>query len=407
LLTFFYTAKSNSGEIKTGTQEANSEAELAETLREQGFILTSIKAAGQSAKASSRFLSFLPSFAGASLAEKMMFTRHLAVMIGAGLSLNRALEVLAQQTKNKGFAKVIINVNESVRAGIPLADSLSHHPRYFSELFINMIKVGETSGGLESSLKILAHQMEKQYELKSKVKNAMIYPAVIITAMLGIGILMMVMVVPKLTQIFKEMQTDLPLSTRVIIATSDFLNQHLLLGAFVLIALIIVIRFILKTAKGKIAMDGLILRLPIFGEISRKINSAQLARTLGSLIEGGIPIVQGLQIVANTMSNYLFQDSLQKSSLTVQKGEKLSQAIKTFSYLYPSMVPQMIEVGEETGTMGEILLRLADFYEEEVNDVTKNMASIIEPILMVTLGTVVGFFAIAMLQPMYSLMEGM
>jgi len=407
LLTFFYTAKSNSGEIKTGTQEANSEAELAETLREQGFILTSIKAAGQSAKASSRFLSFLPSFAGASLAEKMMFTRHLAVMIGAGLSLNRALEVLAQQTKNKGFAKVIINVNESVRAGIPLADSLSHHPRCFSELFINMIKVGETSGGLESSLKILAHQMEKQYELKSKVKNAMIYPAVIITAMLGIGILMMVMVVPKLTQIFKEMQTDLPLSTRVIIATSDFLNQHLLLGAFVLIALIIVIRFILKTAKGKIAMDGLILRLPIFGEISRKINSAQLARTLGSLIEGGIPIVQGLQIVANTMSNYLFQDSLQKSSLTVQKGEKLSQAIKTFSYLYPSMVPQMIEVGEETGTMGEILLRLADFYEEEVNDVTKNMASIIEPILMVTLGTVVGFFAIAMLQPMYSLMEGM
>lgn len=328
-------------------------------------------------------------------------------MIGAGLPLNRALDVLSQQTKNKKFAQVIQNVNESVRQGLPLAEGLSLHPKVFSELFVNLIKVGETSGGLEDILKILARQMEREHDLRSKVRGAMIYPIVIVIAMIGIGILMMTTVVPSLTKTFKEMSSELPVSTRAIIATSDFLSQHLILVLAVLVALILLIRFALKTNKGKIIFDTTILRLPIFGQISRKINSARLARTLGSLIEGSLPIVQGLQIVAGTMTNCLFRESLQKISLAVQKGEKFSQNLRLFSSLFPPMVSQMVEVGEETGTLGNIMLKLAEFYEEEVSDITKNMASVIEPILMIFIGIVVGFFAIAMLQPMYSMMNSM
>lgn len=404
---FFYLAKSATGEVKTGSQEAASEAELARALREQGFILTSVKPVVPSLKIKNRLLNLLPGFRSVPLSEKMIFARHLAVMIGAGLALTRALEVLAQQTKSTAFAKAIRDVNESVRKGVSLADSMARHPKSFSELFVNMIRVGETSGGLENILKILAHQMEKEYELKSKIRSAMIYPSVIVVVILGIGILMMVVVVPNLMQVFEEVHAQLPASTRLIIAISNFINQNLIIFLLSVVTLIVATRFALRTSRGRLIFDALILRLPIFGQVSRKVNSAQLARTLGSLIEGGIPIVQGLQIVSGTMSNRLFFNSLQTTSLAVQRGEKLSQKLRTFPHLYLPMVSQMVEVGEETGTLGEILLKLADFYEEEVNDLTKNMASIIEPVLMVGIGLAVGFFAIAMLQPMYSMMDSL
>lgn len=404
--TYSFSAKSISGEIKTGTMEANSEAELAHSLRDQGFILTSVQSFKGPLGIRNRLTEFLPSLSFVSLSEKMIFARHLAVMIGAGLSLNRALEALSSQTKNKAFSKIINEVNEDVKKGQPLAESLNKYPRVFSELFVNMVKVGETSGGLEEVLKILAHQLEKEYELKSKVRSAMIYPVVIVGFMLIIGILMMTMVVPKLTLIFQEMNTELPITTQLIISLSNFLSQHWLLGLFFIVFIFFLFRFLLKTSQGKKSFDAVLIRLPVFGEISKKINSARLARTLGSLIESSVPIVQGLQIVSGTMSNSLFRQSLTKAAEDVQKGNPLSKIIKTYPNLYPPTVNQMIEVGEETGTLGEILIKLADFYEEEVSNITKGMSAIIEPILMVIIGVAVGFFAISMIQPMYSVMSG-
>jgi type IV pilus assembly protein PilC len=404
---FIYSAKSNTGEIKTGSQEANSEAELAHALREQGFVLTSVRSASQPLKTKSRLADFLPSFSFIPLSEKMIFARHLAVMIGAGLSLNRALETLSQQTKNKRFAKIINFLSEDIKKGLPLAEALNKHPKVFSNLFVNMVRVGETGGNLEGVLKIITNQMEKEHELKSKIRNAMIYPAVIIVSMLGIGFLMMVLVVPKLLQIFKEMNVDLPLSTRLIILASDFLSRHWLVSLEIFFILFLVLYAIAKLKITKFYFDWVILRLPVFGEIAKKINSARLARTLGSLIESGVPIVQGLQIVAGTLSNIHFYKSLFESASLVQKGAQLSQSIKNYPQLYPVMVSQMMEVGEETGTLGEILGKLADFYEEDISNVTKGLASIIEPILMVVIGAAVGFFAISMVQPMYSIMEGM
>lgn len=337
----------------------------------------------------------------------MIFARHLAVMIGAGLSMTRALETLGLQTKNKKFSKIIGALKESVNQGQPLADSLGKYPRIFSELFVNMVRVGEASGNLEETLKMLAYQMEKEYELKSRLRSAMIYPIVIVIAMFGIGLLMMIVVVPKLTTIFNEMQVDLPISTQVLIGLSNFLSQHWLAGIFGLIILLLAVRLLAKTTPGKTYIDWTIMHLPIIGELTKKINSARLARTLGSLIESSVPIVQGLQIVAGTLGNIFFRRSLNEAASVMQKGGQLSKLINDYPQLYPAMVGQMMAVGEETGTLGVILGKLADFYEEEINNTTKGFAAVVEPILMVVIGAAVGFFAIAMLQPMYSLMQGM
>ena len=394
------------GEVKSGSQEAGSETELAHAVREQGFILTSIHLAGQTASSRKSLAEFLPSFDFIPLSEKMIFARHLSIMIGAGLSMTRSLDILSLQTKNKNFSKIIRTINEDVKKGQALADSLNKYPKIFSELFVNMVRIGEASGNLEETLKMLAYQMQKHYQLKSKVKSAMIYPTIVIAAMFGIGLLMMILVVPKLTQIFTEIKMDLPLSTKMIIGFSNFLSQHWLLGIFYVVALIIAGRFMAKTASGKKYLDWTILRLPIIGDIVKKINSARLARTLGSLIESNVPIVHGLQIIVGTLGNSFFRNSLTEAASAIQKGEQLSKFINNYPRLYPPMVGQMVAVGEETGTLGAVMGKLADFYEEEVANVTKEIASIIEPVLMVVIGAAVGFFAISMIQPMYSIMQG-
>ncbi|KKT25034.1 MAG: PilC [Parcubacteria group bacterium GW2011_GWA2_43_9b] len=359
------------GEVKSGSQEAGSETELAHAVREQGFILTSIHLAGQTASSRKSLAEFLPSFDFIPLSEKMIFARHLSIMIGAGLSMTRSLDILSLQTKNKNFSKIIRTINEDVKKGQALADSLNKYPKIFSELFVNMVRIGEASGNLEETLKMLAYQMEKDYELKSKVKSA-----------------------------------TLPLSTKMIIGFSNFLSQHWLLGIFYVVALIIAGRFMAKTASGKKYLDWTILRLPIIGDIVKKINSARLARTLGSLIESNVPIVHGLQIIVGTLGNSFFRNSLTEAASAIQKGEQLSKFINNYPRLYPPMVGQMVAVGEETGTLGAVMGKLADFYEEEVANVTKEIASIIEPVLMVVIGAAVGFFAISMIQPMYSIMQG-
>lgn len=403
--TFLYSAKSISGQTKTGSQEAASEAELAHTLRDEGFILTSVRLLNQLTPTKRNILNFLPSLRRVPLMEKVIFAQHLAVMIGAGLPLTRALEALGLQTKNKRFASTVKGLNEEIKKGTAFADALAKYPKIFSELFVNMVKAGESSGNLEEVLKVLSDQMKKEHDLRSHITSAMIYPIVILVAMFGIGAIMMVTIVPKLSSIFKELKLELPLTTRIVIGISDFLTNHWLLAILLLIGLVIAGRFVSKIKASKNTLDWIILRSPIFGDIIKKINSARLARTLGSLIKSGVPIVQGLKIVAKTLNNTLFRESLDYAASEVQKGQGLNDALKKYSRIYPPMVSQMIEVGEETGTLDEILIKLAGFYEEEVETITKGLTAIIEPILMIIIGAAVGFFAVSMLQPMYTMME--
>ncbi len=405
--TFIYTAKSiNDGRNKSGGLEAENKAQLAHLLREEGFLLTSAELAGQKRRQFSPGEINLPFLNSVSLTEKMLFARHLSVMVSAGLSLTRALEVLAKQTKNRRFSKTISQIAMEVQGGKQFADALKDYPKIFSEIFVNMIAVGETSGNLEEVLMTLASQMKKDHELISRVKGAMTYPAVILIAMIGIGISMMIFVMPKLISVFEEMQIELPLTTRLVIGLSEALNNHLFisLGGGALLAAALV--WIFRSGPGQKVFQAVLLKTPIFGGISKKVNSARLAGILSSLVKSGVPIVKSLKITGQTLKNRYFRESLQASSEKIQKGESLSQTLAGYENLYPPMVIQMIKVGEETGTLSEILEKLAEFYEEEISNITKNLSSIIEPILMILIGAAVGFFAISMLTPMYSLMGG-
>jgi len=341
-----------------------------------------------------------------SLVDRMLFARYLSVMIKAGLSFSRALKVLSEQTKNQYFAEIIRQINDNVRKGESLADSLAKHPKVFNELSVNMVRVGETGGNLEEVLGNLAEQMKKDHEVVSKVRGAMVYPAVIFVAMIIIGILMMIFVIPTLLATFKELKVELPFATRVIIIVSDAFQNY---GLFILAGMILSVwgfLAVIKTAKGKRYFDFLMLRLPIFGAIIKKVNLARFSRTLSSLIESGVSINKSLDIISRTLTNTYYRESLESAAKEVQKGIDLSDTIGHHKKLYPVLMISMIKVGEETGTLGDSLKQVAEFYEEEVEQVTENLSSIIEPILMMIIGAAVGFFAISMIQPMYSLMEG-
>jgi len=403
---YFYTAKSLKGEPKSGTLEAKDKSELARTLRQEGYVLIKAGLEGEEIERK-KFKISLPFLGRVSLTEKMMFTRNLQVMIAAGISLPRALRTLALQTKSKKFKKALFNIAEEITKGKSFSDSLQKHPNIFPEVFTSMVKVGEEAGTLEEVLKTLTQQMEREYELKSKIKGAMIYPAVIICAMLGIGFLMLVMVVPKLAETFRELNVELPPTTKVVISFGTFLAEKWFFAILIAILLFFVFRIILKTKRGKRMVDFLSLKIPIISPIIRKTNSAYTVRTLSSLFASGVPIVRSLEIVSAALGNIYFREAMTESAEKVRKGSKLSESLRPYQDIYPSIIIQMIEVGEETGETSDILGKLADFFETEVGNATKNLSAAIEPILMLIIGAVVGFFAISMVQPMYSMLGAM
>ncbi len=400
---YFFTAKSLKGEPKSGTLEAKDKSELARALRQEGYVLISASLEGEEIKRK-KFKISLPFLGRVSLTEKMMFTRNLQVMIAAGISLPRALGILALQTKSKKFEKALFNVSKEITRGKSFSDSLQKHPDIFPEVFTSMVKVGEEAGTLEEVLKTLTQQMEREYELKSKIKGAMIYPAVIIFAMLGIGFLMLVMVVPRLAETFRELNVELPPTTKLVISFGTFLAEKWFFGILMAIGIFFVFRIILKTKKGKRMIDSLFLKIPIISPIIKKTNSASTVRTLSSLFASGVPIVRALEIVSGSLGNIYFREAMAESAEKVRKGSKLSEALKPYQDIYPSIIIQMIEVGEETGETSDVLGKLADFFETEVGNATKNLSAVIEPILMLIIGAVVGFFAISMVQPMYSML---
>lgn len=398
---YFYTAKTFQGETRTGTLEVKDTHQLARVLREQGLIL--IKAKQEEKLEKGRFgISF--SFRGPSLSEKMFFTKNLQVMISAGLPLPRALETLSTQTKSKKFKKAILDIKEEIIKGKSFSAALAKHPNIFSELFQNMVKVGEEGGKLEEVLKTLTLQMERENNLKQRVTGALLYPAVIICAMIGIGILMLVMVVPQLAETFKELETELPLTTRIVIGLGDFLVKKWYFVILILISLFFLFWQTARTKKGKKIIDKLFLKTPIISQIIKKTNSAYTVRNLSSLIAAGVPIVRSLEITSTTLGNIYYKAAIVKAIEIVRKGGKLSEALEPYQSIYSPIVIQMIAVGEETGETSDILAKLADFFEEEVATSTKNLASVIEPVLMLLIGGAVGFFAISMVQPMYSML---
>lgn len=404
--TYFYTAITATGEKISGSEIAQDERQLVSILRERGYLLTT--AATEQAKGRFAFLSsLLKRLHFVSLGDKLLFTRNLEVMIAAGIPLPRALDVLSAQARKENFRKILLDVKEKVVEGQSISEAMESHPAVFSELFVNMIKVGEESGTLEKVLQELTLQLERSHELRSRVFGALMYPAVVICAMVGVGTLMLIFVIPKLAETFADLGVPLPFTTRVLIFVGTSLANYWYIIFPVLFVLLALLSQFIKTKSGKRIFDTVLLQVPLFGGIARKMNAALMTRTLSSLIAAGVPIVRSLEITSKVVSSVYFQDSLFVCSQKVGKGEKLSVALGEYGRLYPIMVIQMVEVGEETGETGHILAKLAEFYEDEVNQVTKNLTSIVEPVLMLIIGSMVGFFAISVIQPMYGMLNSL
>jgi len=337
--------------------------------------------------------------------EKITFTKNLAAMISAGLPLTRALSVIDRQTKNKALKKIVMDLESEVKKGSSFHEALARHRKIFSELFIAMTKAGEESGTLADSLAVVARQMEKANNLQKKVKGAMIYPSIILSAILIIGVLMMIFVVPTLSNTFKELGVELPAATRAIINTSDFLAGNVVLTIFLLIGFFGGSYFFLKSKIGGKVMLFLSLKVPVIGELVRETMSARAARSMSSLLSSGVEMLSALSIAGEVVGDNSFGKVIKEAEERVRKGEALSVSFVEHDKLYPVFMGDMISVGEETGKVADMLGQVATYYEVDVEERTKDLSTIIEPILMLVIGSAVGVFAMAMITPIYSLSD--
>ncbi len=400
---FNYTARTESGELRKGVEMAQSVEEASVALKNQGLTVTQIQPI---AKHYSVDLGKLFSrFRRLSLTEKTVFTQNLYIMVKSSIPLAQSLGTLAQQTKNKGFTKDLIAMKARIEKGETLSKVLSSYSRYFSEVYISMVAAGEASGRLEAILQELAKQMKKERILVAKIKGAMIYPIIVVIAMVAIGIAMMVFVIPKITGIYTEAGAQLPIPTRILVGMSNFLVHNGFLVAGFFVVAVIAFQRTMKTRKGKRFFDVLWLKLPIAGTIITKINIARFSRTMTSLLKTDIPIVQSFQIIERTLGSIPYQEAMQDAGLALKKGITVVHALQARPKLFPPLVTQMISVGEESGTLDELSGEIAEFYEEDVDETMSNFSSIIEPVLLLILGLGVGGMAVAILLPIYSMTE--
>jgi type IV pilus assembly protein PilC len=326
-------------------------------------------------------------------------------MLAAGLPLSRALSVLERQNTNAKLQEITKTLRERIAKGEQLNEALAAFPNVFSRLYTSMVRAGEESGGLSEALRVLALQLEQSATLRKKIRGAMIYPSIIIIVMAGIGVLMMIYVMPTITATFLKLGIDLPLTTRILIGASQFFNAYaieVLIGA---VALIGALAYAARTAFGKRIVHFTIIHLPIIGGIAKEVNAARTTRTLSSLLSSGVDVLEALRITKDVLQNVYYQAVLDEAAVKVEKGEPLSGTFVAHENLYPVLVGEMVLVGEETGQIAGMLDQVAVFYENEVSQKTKDLSTVIEPILMVFIGSVVGFFALAMIVPIYSLSD--
>jgi type IV pilus assembly protein PilC len=398
---FSYKARNTTGLISTGVVEARDRVEAINAVRELGVIplFVNIKSSG--------FHMPNLTFGGGSvkLSEKILFTKNLSGMLKAGLSLTRGLAVLSRQTSNKYLQKIIQTLSETIDKGGTFSDGLAKYPKVFSALFVSMVRAGEESGGMPNALTEIGINLEKSYALNKKVKSAMMYPSIILCAIFLIGILMFVFVVPTLTKTFKDLGTTLPASTRFIIGLSDLISNHLLLLIAGVAAVVFLGMLAVRMPKTKRAIDWTVVRIPVVGTIVKEMNAARTTRTMASLLGSGVNIGRAITITKEVLQNVYYKKVMEDVEKVIEKGAPMSSVFKAETKLYPIMVGEMIEVGEETGKLGSMLLDVALFYEGEVDAKTKDLSTIIEPVLMIFIGAAVGFFAVSMLSPMYSIMD--
>jgi type IV pilus assembly protein PilC len=393
---YTYRGVNRAGSKITGERTAASKTELAAALRRESINVSKVSEKGKEFN--------VPSFgAGVDDKELAVFTRQFSVMIDAGLPLVQCLEILAGQQENKTFQKILTGVRSAVEGGATLSVSMKQYEKVFDPLYYNMVEAGETGGILDTILQRLASYIEKNVKLKRAVKSAMIYPISVVSIAVGVIILLLWKVVPIFVTLFNGLEVDLPLPTRIVIGLSNFVGS--VYGLMIVIFAIGVgaaVKFWYGTPQGRFAVDGALLKVPVVGNVLRKIAVARFTRTLGTLISSGVPILEGLDITARTSGNAVVERAITQTRKAVEAGRSLVDPLKETN-VFPGMVTQMIGVGEQTGAMDAMLQKIADFYEDEVDAAVKDLLTAIEPIMIVVLGVIVGGVVISMYLPLFSL----
>jgi len=394
--TFAYSARSLNGEILSGEIELPTREEVVGYLVRQRLRPISVNT-----KARDINIQF---GTGIKTREVVIFTRQFSTMINSGLPLVQSLTILAEQTENKNFKKIIAQVLQDIQAGQTLADSLRRHPKVFTELYVNMVAAGEAGGILDVILMRLAMFLEKNDALVRKIKGAMVYPLVMLIVVVLCTTVLLWKVVPVFAGMFTGAGLSLPLPTLIVLALSNFLQHYMWLVVLSIIALVVAIRQYYKTDNGKLQIDRLMLRLPVLGNLLRKSSVSRFTRTLGTLVSSGVSILDGLQITARTAGNRVVHDAVMKSRASIAGGATISEPLKE-SGVFPPMVVQMINVGEQTGGLDEMLSKIADFYDDEVDAAVSALTSILEPIMIVVMGVVIGGIVVAMYLPMFDMIN--
>jgi type IV pilus assembly protein PilC len=391
---FVYQGRTASGN-QNGEIEAPDRSAAVGELRRRSILVTKI-AEKSAPKMSFKF--------GGKVKDKEMaiFTRQFSTMIDAGLPLVQCLNILAEQSESKTLRSVTGQVARHVEAGSTLADALRRHPRTFDDLFTNLVEVGEAGGILDVVLQRLAAYIEKAAALKRKVKAAMVYPCAIIGVALLVVIFMLTFVIPTFAQMFKDLGADLPLPTKIVMMLSDFVRGYILLLIAGMIGAVMALRSYYRTEGGRATIDALMLKTPVFGTLVRKVAVARFTRTLGTLVQSGVPILDGLRITARTAGNKVVEKAVLQCRAAVTEGKTMADPLRT-SGVFPPMVTQMISVGEQTGALDAMLSKIADFYDDEVDTAVSTLTSLLEPIMIVFLGVVVGGLVVAMYLPIFKL----
>lgn len=397
MATFAWKGKNRGGALQEGVLQASNKDAVIATLRRQQIIVTAVTEKGKEFA--------LPKFGGGvSQKEIAIFTRQFSVMIDAGLPLVQCLEILASQNDNRAFQKVLFAVRQDVEAGSTLADALHKHPKVFSNLFANMVAAGEAGGILDTILQRLSTYIEKAVKLKSSVRSASIYPVAVITIAIGVVTLILWQVIPTFATLFEGLGATLPLPTRVVIALSRFLGRFMWLLVLGGITGTIMFNRYYKTDQGEHVIDGMILRMPLLGTLMRKIAVARFCRTLSTLLSSGVPILESLEITAKTAGNIIVSDAIMVTRKSIEEGRTISDPLRETG-VFPPMVVQMISVGEQTGALDAMLSKIADFYEDEVDEGVANLLTLMEPIMISFLGVVIGGIVIAMYLPLFTLIS--
>lgn len=400
MATYTYTIKDSAGEIREGTLEGDNEGAVARRLQEQGATVQKIEMARDQARKPN-----ISSIGGVKLADLSIFCRQFSTMIDAGVSLVRCLSVLGQQTASPKLKYIISEVETEVQAGQMLSKSLARYPNVFSNLFVGLVRAGEVGGALEESLQRLSSFLEKDMELRRKVKGAMTYPVIVLTVAIIIVLGLVTFILPAFMKMFIELgmtKEEMPVMTRTLMSFSDFLITKWYMMIAIVVFVVISFRFFVSTKVGRRLFDRFKLKAPVFGKLNHRISLARFARTLATLLTSGVPILSAMETVAGTVSNEIISDAILHARARIREGDRIGEPLAK-SKLFPPMIVQMISIGEESGSLDQMLTKVADFYESEVDAALQSLTAAIEPVMIVMLGSIVGFIVIAMFMPLLAI----